>query len=157
MQLLSFFSDAACTVEFSDRHIPDIPEQLNSEDGMKVYARVNFRAKDIGLFLTESTSNSDWRYPIEVSNQTSLINLQAMNNETSPTLGLSLTKTDGSILYFNSTAGANISNRLILTEPDVILEEGSPISFVLKFKANENVSANKRLFAGITSYGVLVN
>ena len=157
MQLLSFFYDQACRIEYSDKHIPEIPELLNSVEGMKVYAKVNFRCKDIGLFLTETSSNSDWRYPIDVPNQTSLINLQQMNNEAYPELGLSLIKEDSSEEWFNSRNGSTIGNRIFLTDPDDTIEEGDVLSFYLKFYPNPSVSANKRLFAGITSYGILVD
>jgi hypothetical protein len=157
MQLLSFFSDQDCLNEYSDRDIPSIPAMLTSPEGMEIFAKVNFKCKDIGLFLTETSSNADWRYPIDEPNQTSLINLQQMNNEENSDKGLYLRKEDNSIEWFNSTNGSTIGNKLFLSEPDVIVEEGDVIKFYLHFVPNPTVSANKRLFAGITSHGTLVD
>jgi hypothetical protein len=157
MQLLSFFKDAGCSNEYSDRDIPLIPTMLSSVEGMKVYAKVNFRCKDIGLFLTETSSNADWQYPIDEPNQTSLINLQQMNNEDYPDSGLLLVKEDNSREWFSSSNGSSIGSKLYLSLPGDIIEEDVVINFDLMFIPNATVSANKRLFAGITSHGTLVD
>ena len=157
MELLSFFRDQACLNEYSDRDIPVIPLMLSSPEGMKVYAKVNFRCRDIGLFLTETSSNADWQYPIDEPNQTSLINLQQMNNEDYPDSGLLLVREDNSREWFSSSSGSSIGNKLFLSAAGENIEADTVIIFYLLFVPNPAVSANKRLFAGITSHGTLVD
>ena len=157
MNLLSFYKDEGLTEEFSDKHMPEIALTLAAGNMVGVYARLNYKCKDIGLFLTESSSNSEWRYPIDFSNQTSVINLKSMNSEENPTKGLYIMRLgDASATFFNHNTGSSYSNRILLSTTDEIYEEGYVFLFTIGFVANENLAKNKRLFCGISSYGVLV-
>lgn len=157
MDLLSFYRDEALTEEFSDKHMPEIGISLAAGNTIDIYARLNYKCKDVGLFLTETSSNSEWAYPIDFNNQTSVINLKSMNNDENPDKGLYVMIAGyASTIFFNHNNGSKYSNRIILTSSDTIYPNGYVFLFKVGFVPNENLAQNKRLFCGISSYGVLV-
>ena len=158
MQLLSFYKNETLVEEYSDRDIPTIGNALVAAGELKVVAKVNFKSKDIGLILTETSSNSEWKYPMDYSNETSVINIRAMNNEANPEKGLAIRLAGtANWKFFNSETGARFSNKVLLTEAGAEINTGQLITFFIKFVPNTETASNKRLFCAISSHGVLVD
>ena len=158
MQLLSFYKTVNLTDEYSDRDMPTIANSLRDNGELEIVAKVNFKSKDIGLILTETSSNSEWKYPIDYSNETSVINIRAMNNENNPEKGLAVRLSETTDWkFFSSETGARFSNKILLTAAGVEMNAGDQIAFSIKFVPNTEVASDKRLFCAISSHGVLVD
>ena len=148
MNVLSFFHDNTLNNEYSDRDMPDLSEVLNTAPGVSVCARVNVKCKNIGLYLTESSSAMDYRFPIELSRYSSLADIQSMNTTATPDEGLSITL-DGIKFYFNNDNGSTYSNRIIIGPNNDGYEEGTLIEFSIQFDPSHTIATFKRLFVGI--------
>jgi hypothetical protein len=148
MNVLSFFHNNALNNEYSDRDMPNLSEMLNTPAGVPVCARVNVKCKNIGLYLTESSSTSDYRFPIELSRYSSLADIQSMNTAATPDEGLSITL-GGDKFYFNNDSGSAYSNRIIIGPDNDGYEEGALIEFSIQFAPSDTIAIFKRLFIGI--------
>ena len=147
--LISFFKDGNLQEELSDKDIPELSTLLNGE-GINLFLRVNYECKNLGLYIIESTSTSDFRYPQELSLQSSKINILQIGSK--GTGGLKVINLfDNNEKVFSLEEGSDFDNRILVTTQDQVIEVNTILKINLSFESDETISGGKRLFFAIES------
>ena len=163
MNFISLYKDSSLVEEYEDRDMPEIAGILARGENLDVYIKFNFPTKNLGLYLTQTSSNADFRYPIDIGNASSRIHLLNMNTLENPSDGLSVCRVidvfgevETQFKFFNNENGSTSDNRIILGVENYKYNAGESMHLRFKFKASSTVAPNKRLFIGVESFGELV-
>ena len=146
--------------DYSDRDLPGIATALLNGEELTINCTVVQKCKNLGLYLTESSSLGDYRFQPDISRNN--LDLLAFESDNEPDSGLSVSSTwnetndanevipgERDYTIFSVSAGADYTNRILVGPENYEMAVGYSISIKLKFKPSELVLKDKRIFIGI--------
>jgi hypothetical protein len=143
--------------EYGDFDLPEIATSLKEGD-LTISCKVITPCKNLGLYLTESSSLGRYRFQGDISSGRSLL---AFNRDEEPEAGLKIKSSwtmsvSGNTVqeelpykFFTIDQGSNYNNKIIIGPADTVLEEGFLITLTLSFGTSSTISVDKRIFVGI--------
>lgn len=143
--------------EYGDFDLPEIATSLKQGE-LQISCRVISPCKNLGLYLTESSSLGRYKFQGDISSGRSLLDF---NRDDESEAGLKIKSSwsrdvDGNTIFeelpykfFKVDQGSDYSNKIIIGPADTDLEEGFLITLTLSFEPSSTISVNKRIFVGI--------
>ena len=143
--------------EYGDFDLPEIATSLK-EGELTISCKVISPCKNLGLYLTESSSLGRYKFQGDISSGRSLLDF---NRDEESEAGLKVKSSwnrnvDGGIVqeespykFFKIDQGSDYSNKIIIGPADTDLEEDFLITLTLSFGRSSTISVDKRIFVGI--------